>query len=155
MHCPFCNTPDTKVIDTRLSNDGEQVKRRRECQDCSERFTTFEVAELDLPRVVKRDGSRVPFDEHRLRTSLLKALEKRPVNTEQVEAEVRQILRHLRAKGEREVSSQLIGEWVMAALLSLDEVAYVRYASVYHSFQDLDEFKMEIQRLKKKSKIVS
>ncbi len=150
MHCPFCNTPDTKVIDTRLSNDGDQVKRRRECQVCAERFTTFEVAELGLPRVVKRDGSRVPFDEQRLRVSLLKALEKRPVVTEQVEAEIRQILRHLRAKGEREVSSQLIGEWVMAALLSLDEVAYVRYASVYHSFQDLDEFKMEIQRLKKK-----
>jgi transcriptional repressor NrdR len=155
MHCPFCNTPDTKVIDTRLSNDGDQVKRRRECQVCTERFTTFEVAELGLPRVVKRDGSRVPFDEQRLRVSLLKALEKRPVITEQVEAEIRQILRHLRAKGEREVSSQLIGEWVMAALLSLDEVAYVRYASVYHSFQDLDEFKMEIQRLKKKSKSVN
>ena len=150
MHCPFCNTPDTKVVDTRLSSDGDQVKRRRECQDCTERFTTFEVAELGLPRVVKRDGSRVPFDEQRLRVSLLKALEKRPVVTEQIESEIRQILRHLRAKGEREVSSQLIGEWVMAALLSLDDVAYVRYASVYHSFQDLDEFKMEIQRLKKK-----
>lgn len=150
MHCPFCNTPDTKVIDTRLSPEGDQVKRRRECQQCTERFTTFEAAELALPRVAKRDGRRIPFDESKLRASMTKALEKRPVAIEQVEAEIRQILRQLRAKGEREIPSQLLGEWVMDALLALDEVAYVRYASVYHSFQDLEEFKKEIQRLKKK-----
>jgi transcriptional repressor NrdR len=150
MHCPFCNTPDTKVIDTRLSPEGDQVKRRRECQQCTERFTTFEVAELDMPRVVKRDGSRVPFSEQKVRLSMLKALEKRPVSTEQVEAQIRLMLKKLRTCGEKEVSSQFIGELVMAALLALDDVAYVRFASVYHSFADLDEFKQEIQRLKEK-----
>jgi transcriptional repressor NrdR len=150
MHCPFCNTPDTKVIDTRLSLEGDQVKRRRECQECTERFTTFEAAELALPRIVKRDGRRIPFDESKLRASMTKALEKRAVGIELVEAQIRHILRQLRAKGEREIPSQLLGEWVMDALLALDEVAYVRYASVYHSFQDLEEFKKEIQRLKKK-----
>lgn len=150
MHCPFCNTPDTKVIDTRLSPDGDQVKRRRECQQCTERFTTFEVAELDMPRVVKRDGSRVPFNEQKLRLSMLKALEKRPVSTEQVETQIRLMLKKLRNCGEKEVSSQFIGELVMAALLALDDVAYVRFASVYHSFANLDEFKLEIQRLKEK-----
>lgn len=150
MHCPFCNTPDTKVIDTRLSPEGDQVKRRRECHECTERFTTFEVAELDMPRVVKREGSRVPFNEQKIRLSMLKALEKRSVSTEQVENQIRLMLKKLRTCGEKEVSSQFIGELVMAALLELDDVAYVRFASVYHSFADLDEFKLEIQRLKEK-----
>lgn len=150
MHCPFCHTPDTKVIDTRLGNDGEQVKRRRECQHCSERFTTFEIAELAMPRVVKQDGSRVVFEEAKVRLSMLKALEKRPVNTEQIENEIRQILKKLRSSGEKEVSSRLIGELVMSALLALDDVAYVRFASVYHCFENLEEFRQEIQRLKEK-----
>ncbi|MBY0377560.1 MAG: transcriptional regulator NrdR [Gammaproteobacteria bacterium] len=150
MYCPFCNAPDTKVIDTRLGIEGEQVKRRRECQTCNERFTTFEIAELDMPRVVKRDGLRVPFVEQKLRISMLKALEKRPVSTEQVDQQLRLMLKSLRTCGEKEVSSRQIGELVMGALLVLDEVAYVRFASVYHSFGDLDEFKQEIQRLKSK-----
>ncbi|MFN7097474.1 MAG: transcriptional regulator NrdR [Gammaproteobacteria bacterium] len=150
MHCPFCNTDDTKVIDTRLSQEGDQVKRRRECVACNERFTTFEIAELDMPRVVKRDGTRVPFNEQKVRLSMLKALEKRPVSTEQVEDQIRHMLKKLRSCGEKEVSSEWIGELVMAALLALDEVAYVRFASVYHSFEDLDQFKLEIQRLKEK-----
>ncbi len=149
MYCPFCNAPDTKVMDTRLSNDGDQVRRRRECQVCVARFTTFEQAELDMPRVVKREGARVPFSEEKLRLSMLKALEKRPVSTEQIEEQIRLILKNLRICGEKEVSSQQLGEWVMSALLILDEVAYVRFASVYHSFGDLDAFKREIQRLKK------
>lgn len=150
MHCPFCNTPDTKVIDTRLGNEGEQVKRRRECQHCSERFTTYEIAELDMPRIVKRDGSRAVFEEAKVRMSMLKALEKRPVNTEQIEIAIRNILKKLRTSGEKEAPSRLIGELVMGALLTLDEVAYVRFASVYHCFENLEEFKQEIQRLKEK-----
>lgn len=147
MHCPFCNEQDTKVIDSRLVSDGNQVRRRRECIKCDERFTTFEVAELILPRIVKRDGRRSPFDEEKLRAGMLRALEKRPVSMEQLEERIGHIVHRLRASGEREISSQLLGEWVMEELRQLDEVAYVRFASVYRSFQDVNAFHEEIRRL--------
>ncbi|MCL5260993.1 MAG: transcriptional regulator NrdR [Gammaproteobacteria bacterium] len=152
MHCPFCNATDTKVTDSRLVGAGKQVRRRRECIICGERFTTFEIAELVMPRVVKRDGSRLPFDERKLRAGMLKSLEKRPVNTEQVEEAIQKIMHKLRATGEREVSSKLVGELVMAELRKLDQVAYVRFASVYRSFQDVNAFHEEIKRLTKKPK---
>ncbi len=148
MYCPFCRDPDTKVIDTRLVDERNQVRRRRECVTCNERFTTFETAELALPRVIKRDQRRSPFDEQKLRSGMLRALEKRPVSAEQFEAVVNRLLHRLRANTESEISSQIIGEWVMAELRQLDEVAYVRYASVYRSFQDINAFREEIQRLK-------
>ena len=145
MRCPFCAAADTKVIDSRLANDGDLVRRRRECLTCSERFTTFETAELVLPRVVKRDGSRVPFNEQKLRSGMLRALEKRPVETETVEAAIHGIMRKVRAFGDREVSSQSLGDWVMEALRKLDQVAYVRFASVYREFQDVHDFVDELQ----------
>ncbi|RZU47760.1 transcriptional repressor NrdR [Fluviicoccus keumensis] len=147
MHCPFCRAADTKVIDSRLVAEGEQVRRRRECPVCNERFTTFETAELVTPRVIKSDGSRVPFDEEKLRRSMLHALQKRPVSIEQIDSAIQHILHQLRATGEREVKSRLIGELVMEALRRLDQVAYVRFASVYRDFQDVAAFKAEIDRL--------
>jgi transcriptional repressor NrdR len=147
MRCPFCGFEDTKVIDSRLVAEGGQVRRRRECLSCSERFTTFETAELLLPRVIKSNGSREPFDEEKLRAGLLRAIEKRPVSIETVEAVIGRIKHALQATGERELSSRVIGEQVMEALKRLDHVAYVRFASVYRSFQDLNEFRAEIDRL--------
>ncbi|WLQ14031.1 transcriptional regulator NrdR [Hahella aquimaris] len=147
MHCPFCSAADTKVIDSRLVADGSQVRRRRECVSCSERFTTYEAAELVMPRVVKQDGTREPFDEDKLRAGFLKALEKRPVSMEEIEAAVDRIKFRLRATGERELNSRVIGEEVMAELRELDQVAFVRFASVYRRFQDLDEFRAEIDKL--------
>lgn len=149
MHCPFCGADDTKVIDSRLVANGDQVRRRRECVDCKDRFTTYELAELLMPRVIKQDETREPFDEEKLRTGLLRALEKRPVSIEQIEAALSQIKRFLQGTGEREISSRLIGEKVMEQLRSLDDVAYVRFASVYRSFQDLNEFRAELDRLEK------
>ncbi len=149
MHCPFCNAEDTKVIDSRLVADGCQVRRRRECITCSERFTTYEGAELVMPRLIKRDGSREPFDEDKLRAGLQRALEKRPVSTEQIEEAVNRIKQRLRATGEREIKSLALGEEVMSALKDLDEVAYIRFASVYRQFQDLEQFREEIERLEK------
>ena len=147
MRCPFCNAPETKVIDSRLANEGDSVRRRRECLTCSERFTTFETAELVMPRIVKSDGSRVPFDEQKLLNGMSKALEKRPVSMETIEQAVNHIKYNLRATGDREVPAERLGEWVMDELKKLDQVAYVRFASVYRSFQDLDEFRQEIERL--------
>ncbi|MDY6955526.1 MAG: transcriptional regulator NrdR [Pseudomonadota bacterium] len=147
MHCPFCGAVDTRVVDSRLAEDGTQVRRRRECPTCGERFTTFERAELVLPRVVKRDGTREPFNEDKLRSGLLRALEKRPVGAEAVEAAVSRILRRIRATGDREVATGRIGEWVMDELRELDQVAYVRFASVYRSFQDVNAFREEVERL--------
>ena len=147
MRCPFCGEPDTKVIDSRLANEGDSVRRRRECLTCGERFTTFETAELVMPRIVKQDGSRVPFDEEKLRSGMLRALEKRPVNTEAVEGAVNRIKHKLRATGDREIKSLKLGDWVMDELRELDEVAYVRFASVYRSFQDVNAFREEIERL--------
>ncbi|MGB0733286.1 MAG: transcriptional regulator NrdR [Pontibacterium sp.] len=147
MHCPFCNASETKVVETRLVSEGQQVRRRRECSHCHERFTTFEEAELLMPRIVKSDGSRQPFDECKLCAGIHRALEKRPVSVESFEATVNRIKSRLRATGERELESRLVGEYVMAELRKLDEVAYVRFASVYRSFQDISEFKDEIERL--------
>ena len=149
MHCPFCSANDTRVIDSRLVGEsGTQVRRRRECASCSERFTTYETAELVMPKIIKTDGRRAPFDEEKLRSGLTKALEKRPVSVENVEDSISRIKHKMRASGERELNSQLLGEWVMEELRALDEVAYVRFASVYRSFQDLNEFHEEISRMK-------
>ena len=149
MHCPFCSADDTKVIDSRLVAEGGQVRRRRECLSCKERFTTYEMAELLMPRVIKSDGTREPFDEQKLRAGLQRALEKRPVSVEEIEAAISQIKHRLQATGEREVPSRLLGEEVMRRLHELDEVAYVRFASVYRSFQDISEFRAELDKLEK------
>lgn len=148
MHCPFCGAEDTKVIDSRLAGEGAMVRRRRECLTCSERFTTFESAELVMPRVIKSDGRREPFDEEKLRSGIWRSLEKRPVETEDVELAVSRILKRIRSTGEREIPALQIGEWVMLALRDLDQVAYVRFASVYRSFQDVNAFQEEIERLR-------
>ncbi len=147
MHCPFCSAVETKVIDSRLVADGSQVRRRRECISCGERYTTYEAAELVMPRIVKQDGSREPFDEDKLRMGIQKALEKRPVSVEQIEAALDRIKFRLRATGERELDSRAVGEEVMQELRELDQVAYVRFASVYRSFKDLNEFRAEIDKL--------
>lgn len=147
MRCPFCGDGDTRVVDSRLAGEGSQVRRRRECVACGERFTTFESAELTLPRVIKRDGTRVPFDEEKLRAGMLRALEKRPVTSDQIEAALSRIKHEMVATGERELASRAIGERVMAALRDLDQVAYVRFASVYRSFSDVADFRDELDRL--------
>ena len=147
MHCPFCGALDTKVIDSRLVAEGDQVRRRRECITCEERFTTYETAELVMPRIIKQNSNREPFDENKLLSGLYKALEKRPVSVEAVESAVNRIKHYIRATGEREVPSQMVGEQVMRELRQLDEVAFVRFASVYRSFKDLNEFRAEIDRL--------
>lgn len=154
MHCPFCGADDTKVIDSRLVADGGQVRRRRECLSCRERFTTYEVAELLMPRVIKRDGTREPFDEDKLRSGLQRSLEKRPVSVEQIESSLNRIMHRLRSTGERELPSLLVGEEVMKELREMDGVAYVRFASVYRDFQDVSEFQKEIQNLKKRDQAV-
>jgi|TARA_B100000315_G_scaffold255303_1_gene298337 transcriptional repressor NrdR len=147
VHCPFCAADDTKVIDSRLVAEGDSVRRRRECQTCGERFTTFETAELVMPRIVKRDGKREPFNEEKLKKGLEKALEKRPVSVEEQEAALNRIMHRLRSTGERELPSGRVGEEVMNELRQIDGVAYVRFASVYRDFQDVSEFQAEIQKL--------
>lgn len=149
MRCPFCQTHETRVIDSRLAGEGDQVRRRRECIGCGERFTTYESAELVMPRVIKRDGSRVLFDDRKLRTGLLRALEKRPVATEAVEAALSRIRKRIQSAGEREVAASDIGEWVMEELRDLDQVAYVRFASVYRSFEDVSAFREVIDGLER------
>ncbi|MCL1078836.1 transcriptional regulator NrdR [Parashewanella spongiae] len=149
MHCPFCNTTDTKVIDSRLVTDGHQVRRRRECIQCHERFTTFEGAELVMPRVIKRDGSRQPFDEDKLRRGMSKACEKRPVSMDRIEQALSKIKSTLRATGEREINSEMIGNLIMEQLMTLDKVAYIRFASVYRAFEDVSEFGDAIAKLQK------
>ena len=151
MHCPFCNSEETKVIDSRLVSEGFQVRRRRVCASCGERFTTFETAEVIMPRVVKRDGARESFSEEKLRNGILRALEKRPVSTDIMEETVRNITRTLRAGGEKEITADRIGQQVMAALRKIDEVAYIRFASVYRRFRDLHEFREEIDRLEEQT----
>ncbi len=150
MRCPFCGTDDTRVTDSRLANEGDQVRRRRECNACKERFTTYETAELTLPRIIKRDGLREPFNDKKLRSGMLKALEKRPVASEQIEAALGRIKKALIAKGEHEISAQELGEEVMKELSVLDHVAFVRFASVYRSFQDISEFTEIIESIQKK-----
>lgn len=147
MHCPFCSHDETKVIDSRLAGEGRQVRRRRECGRCHERFTTFESPELVMPRLVKRDNTREPFDEAKLRNGIVRALEKRPVSSETIEEMISRIIHRLQTVGEQEVPSRDVGEMVMEALQAVDEVAYVRFASVYRSFQDVTEFQDEIRRL--------
>lgn len=149
MRCPFCGAEDTKVVDSRLSGDGDQVRRRRRCPVCNERFTTYETAELNLPRVIKRDGSRVPFDGRKLRSGIMRAAEKRPISTEQIDAALARINRRLLSMGESEISAQRIGEFVMEELRDIDHVAYVRFASVYRDFEDVAAFREEIERLER------
>ncbi|WP_404360131.1 transcriptional regulator NrdR [Methylotuvimicrobium sp. KM1] len=149
MRCPFCSAQDTRVIDSRLANEGDQVRRRRECSVCKERFTTFEQAELSLPRVIKRGGAREPFDEQKLRAGMLRALEKRPVDSDAIEQAISRIIKELATKGEREIKAHELGEKVMKELSMLDHVAYVRFASVYRSFEDVSEFTDMIEHLKR------
>ncbi len=147
MRCPFCSDMDTRVIDSRLVGEGDQIRRRRECTQCKDRFTTYESAELNYPRIIKSDGLREPFDKDKLRNGILKALEKRPVKTDDIELAIAQIQHKLRASGDRELKSRKLGDWVMEQLRSMDQVAYVRFASVYHSFEDVRAFLEEIERL--------
>ena len=149
MHCPFCQHEDTRVIDSRVSDDGTTIRRRRECEACSERFNTFEVAELKMPAIVKSDGRRENFDERKLRTSFDRALQKRPVSSEQIDDAVRSACTTPRTSGDRELPSLRVGEFVMAELKKLDQVAYVRFASVYRSFEDVQAFREEIERLER------
>jgi len=148
MHCPFCAANDTKVIDSRLASEGAMVRRRRECLSCAERFTTYESAELVMPHVIKSDGRREPFDEDKLRSGIVRALEKRPVASESIEAAITHIMKKVRTTGERDFDSQAIGNLVMDELRDLDQVAYVRFASIYRSFQDVNAFEEEIEKLK-------
>jgi transcriptional repressor NrdR len=148
MHCPFCGHIETKVTDSRLAGEGRQIRRRRECLKCGERFTTFESAELLMPMVVKGDRAREAFDEHKLRAGMEKALEKRPVPRAQLDEAVSRIVHRVRSLGDREVPARTIGELVMEELRQLDEVAYVRFASVYRQFEDVEAFHHEIERLR-------
>ena len=147
MHCPFCEAQDTKVIDSRLVSEGSQVRRRRECPSCEERFTTFEAAELVMPRIIKSDGKRDGFVEEKLRAGMLRALEKRPVSAEQLESAITHIKQKMRSTGERELEAKQIGEWVMEELKKLDQIAYVRFASVYRDFEDVHQFGETIKKL--------
>ena len=148
MYCPFCHADETKVIDSRLISDGAQVRRRRQCLTCNERFTTFETAELVMPAVIKRDGHREPFSIDNLKAGMLRALEKRPVSVDDLEKAVINITQELRRSGEREIDSQIIGEYVMNELYRLDHVAYVRFASVYKRFKDVSDFRDTIDKMK-------
>ena len=147
MHCPFCSENDTKVIDSRLVADGHQVRRRRQCLACSERFTTFESAELVMPKVIKSNGNREPFNEDKMVGGVQRALEKRPESADAIELAISNIKSQLRATGEREVPSEMIGNLVMSQVKELDKVAYIRFASVYRSFEDIREFGEEIAKL--------
>lgn len=148
MHCPFCHAEETKVVDSRLVADGAQVRRRRECLECHERFTTFETAELIMPAIIKRDGRRKLFNIDNLRSGMLRALEKRPVSVDALEEAIISITQEIRRRGEREIDSQLIGELVMKELFRLDHVAYVRFASVYKRFKDVSDFRQTIDQMK-------
>jgi transcriptional repressor NrdR len=147
MRCPFCSCVDTRVIDSRLVGEGDKIRRRRECTECKERFTSYESAELNYPRIIKSDNRREQFNEVKLRSGIMRALEKRPVEMDRVELAVSRVSHKLRAAGEREVKARKIGDWVMEELRTIDQVAYVRFASVYHSFEDVRAFLEEIERL--------
>jgi transcriptional repressor NrdR len=149
MHCPFCQHEDTRVIDSRVSEDGTTIRRRRECEKCEERFNTFENAELKLPTLVKSDGRREAFDERKLRIGFERSLQKRPVSGEEIDTAVRSVIHSLRMTGEREVASGRLGVFVMDELKKLDQVAYVRFASVYRRFEDVADFREEIERLER------
>ena len=148
MFCPYCGNQETKVVDSRLAGDGYQIRRRRECLKCTERFTTFESAELVLPKLVKRDQSREPFNESKLRNGILTATEKRPISIEIIEEMISRVVMKVQKLGEREIQSRKLGEIVMQELREIDEIAFVRYASVYRRFQDVEEFEKEIESLR-------
>lgn len=151
MHCPICHRPDTRVIDSRLISDGSKIRRRRECTNpaCATRFTTYETAEISLPMVVKQNGERQAFSAEKLRNGLLRAIEKRPVSVNKINQLIDDIENRLRISGDREVASRKIGEWVMAGLKDIDHVAYIRFASVYLSFQDVEAFINTIAELRR------
>ena len=151
MHCPFCHTTDTRVVDSRLRGEGFEIRRRRECGQCGARFNTFETPELKLPNVIKSDGNREAFDPEKLRLGITRSLEKRPVETEQVEKAISRIVNVLRSMEASEIESRAIGEHVMAELRALDQVAYVRFASVYKRFEDIQAFLETIEQLEKES----
>jgi transcriptional repressor NrdR len=147
VRCPFCSHEDTQVVETRESDEGDVVRRRRRCQHCDKRFTTYERAEIALPAVVKKDGTRAEFDMGKLRGSMSLALRKRPVSVEQIEAALERIQDKLLNSGTKEVTSSRLGELVMRELKRIDKVAYVRFASVYRSFEDVDEFRQLIREI--------
>ena len=149
MWCPFCNHEDTRVVDSRLTGDGMQIRRRRQCEDCGARFNTYETPELKAPRIIKSDGTREAFSETKLRDGMLRALEKRPVETRDVERTIRSLLREICSVEDAEIPSSLLGEWVMRELSKLDQVAYVRFASVYRQFDEVQEFLDVIERLER------
>lgn len=149
MWCPLCNHDDTRVVDSRLTRDGMQIRRRRECTSCGNRFNTFEAPELKAPRIIKSDGVREAFSEAKLRDGMLRALEKRPVETRDVERAIRRLLRDISSVEDAEIPSSLIGEWVMRELQELDQVAYVRFASVYRRFEDIQAFRDLVERLER------
>jgi len=149
MKCPFCKHPDTQVVDTRESEDGDRIRRRRRCLSCDKRFTTYETVELRMPQIVKQNGMRSEFDEEKLRTSFKRALHKRPVPAEMVDAAIDHVTQKLYAFGEREIGSRQVGEMVMKELLKLDKVAYIRFASVYKSFQDVGDFTEAVEAVRK------
>ena len=152
MKCPFCNSPDTQVIDSRVSDNGDSIRRRRKCAACNKRFTTYETVELRMPQVVKQDGSRAEFDLERLRTGFMRALHKRPVATQLVDEAIATITQDVLSLGEREIGSRRIGQMVMRELRRLDQVAYIRFASVYRSFEGVDDFQDAIKEVQRPSK---
>lgn len=149
MHCPFCSHPDTQVVDSRVSDEGSFIRRRRQCGHCGKRFTTYERPDISFPAIVKKDGRRVPYARPKLRASLDLALRKRPVNTEQVDSAVAGIEEKLLASGVREIASSKLGEWVIQELRQLDKIAYIRFASVYRNFEDVDEFRAAVDEIKR------
>jgi transcriptional repressor NrdR len=148
VHCPFCKAEDTRVVDSRVAEDGALVRRRRECEKCNARFTTFEKAQLSMPQILKRNGTPEPYDEAKLQKGLERALYKRPVGPEQIDGLIEVLERKLRTSGERQVPSRQLGDWVMEELRDTDEVAYVRFASIYHEFKDVTDFSEHLERLK-------
>lgn len=148
MKCPFCHHPDTQVAETRVSEENDTIRRRRKCANCSKRFTTYERAEVAFPIIVKKDNRRVDYDRNKLLASFRLALRKRPVSTEQIDRSILDIEEKLLASGQRELPSRLLGELVMSEMKKLDKVAYIRFASVYRSFEDVDEFKMLVDEVK-------
>ena len=149
MHCPFCKATDTQVIDSRVSEDGGSIRRRRRCSQCQKRFTTFETVELRWPQVVKQNGSRAEFDVDKLRISFQRALHKRPVPTALVDEAIQRVAQKVLALGEREIASRAVGEMVMLELYKLDKVAYIRFASVYRSFEDVEDFRDAIREVQR------
>jgi len=149
MWCPFCSHENTRVVDSRLTRDGLQIRRRRQCEQCGSRFNTYEAPEIKAPRIIKVDGTREAFSEEKLRQGMLRALEKRPVETREVERAIRSLLREISTVEDSEIHSSLLGEWVMRELSKLDQVAYVRFASVYKRFEDVQAFRDVIERLER------